>query len=82
MRAMHKSARRVYCASPWSVENTMRTMYALAHHQPCPQAHIVSRLIHWLFRNAHWQADEYTDAIIPAIVQPSGYQPTLCVDLH
>ena len=49
MRAMHKSMRCVYCASPWSAEKTMRVVYALAHHQPCPQAHIVSRLIHGLF---------------------------------
>ena len=38
MRAMHKSVCRVYCASPWNVEGTVRAVYALAHHQPCPEA--------------------------------------------
>ena len=32
MRAMHKSVRCVYSASPWNAENTMRALYAIAHH--------------------------------------------------
>ena len=82
MRAMHKSMRCVYYASPWNAENTMRAVYALAHHQPCPEAQIVNRLLHWLFRNAHWHGTGYTDAIIPTEVQPVGYKLVLCADLH
>ena len=32
MRALHKSVCRVYSASPWGAENTMRAVYAIAHH--------------------------------------------------
>ena len=34
MRAMHKTVRRVYSASPGAAENTMRVVYVIAHHQP------------------------------------------------
>ena len=37
MRAMHKTVRRAYSASPWMAENTMRAVYAIGHHQPCPR---------------------------------------------
>ena len=36
MRAMHKTVRHVYSASPWMAENTMRAVYAIGHHQPYP----------------------------------------------
>ena len=60
----------------------MRTVYALAHHQPCLEAQIVNRLLHGPFQNAHWHGTEYTDAIIPKEVQLAGYKPILCANLH
>ena len=82
MRAMHKTVRRVYSASPWAVENTMRAVYAIGHHQPCPQAVAVDKLIHWLFRNAVWENSSYTDQVIPTELQPEGYTPTWCTNIH
>ena len=35
MQALHKAVRRVYSASPWGAEHTMRVVYATAHHQAC-----------------------------------------------
>ena len=46
MRAMHKTVRRVYSASPWAAENTMRAVYAIGHHQPCARAVAVDKLMH------------------------------------
>ena len=82
MRAMHKTVLRVYSASPWAAENTMRAVYAIGHHQPCPQAVEVDRLMHWLFRNAVWENSSYTDQVIPTELQPEGYTPTWCTDIH
>ena len=82
MRAMHKTVRRVYSASPWMAENTMRAVYAIGHHQPCPQATTVDKLLHWLFRNAVWDGSNYTDQVIPTELQPEGYTPTWCTDIH
>ena len=82
MRAMHKTVRRVYSASPWMAENTMRAVYAIGHHQPCPQTTTVDRLLHWLFQNAVWDGCNYTDQVIPTELQPEGYTPTWCSDIH
>ena len=82
MRAMHKTVRRVYSASPWRAENTMRAVYAIGHQQPCPQATTVDKLLHWLFQNAVWDGSNYTDQVIPAELQPEGYTPTWCSDIH
>ena len=46
MRALHKAVRRVCGASPWGAENTMRAVYAIARHQPCAQAAVITLLIH------------------------------------
>ena len=70
MRAMHKSVRPVYSASPWNAENTMRAVYAIAHHQPCAQSDVVTRLIYWLSRHAKWRNKHYTDTAIPTELQP------------
>ena len=82
MRAMHKTVRRVYSASPRMAENTMRAVYAIGHHQPCPQTTTVDKLLHWLFRNAVWDGCNYTDQVIPTELQPEGYTPTWCSDIH
>ena len=72
MRAMHKSVRRVYSASPWNAENTMRAVYAIAHHQPCARSAVVTKLIHWLGHHAKWNDKHYTDTVIPPELQPEG----------
>jgi hypothetical protein len=82
MRALHKSMRRVYSASPWNAENTMRAVYAVAHHQLCAQHVVVTRVMHWLFRNAHWQGTQYTNTVIPAELQPDGCTPVWTAELH
>ena len=82
MRAMHKTMRRVYSASPWAAENTMRAVYAIGHHQPCAQAVAVDKLMHWLFRNAKLDNSSYTDQVIPIELQPEGYTPRWCTDIH
>ena len=61
MRAMHKTVRRVYSASPRAAENTMRAVDAIRHHQPCPQVVAVDKLMHWLFWNAVWENSSYKD---------------------
>jgi hypothetical protein len=60
--------RRVYSASPWNAENTMRAVYAIAHH--------------WLKHNAKWNDKHYTDTVIPPELQPEGYKPTWSTDIH
>ena len=80
MRALHKAVRRVYSASPWSVENTMRAVYAIAHHQPCPQQQACARLLHWLRQNAQWDNNRYSGSINPPEFQPEGYTPAWCAD--
>ena len=82
MRAMHKIVRLVYSASPWAAENTMRAVYVIGHHQPCVQAVTVDKLMHWLFRNAKWENCSYTDQVIPKELQPEGYTPSWCTDIH
>ena len=82
MRAMYKSVCRVYSVSPWSAENTMCAVYAIAHHQPCTQCVAVKKLLHWLFRHAKWHGTEYTDTTIPTELQPEGYEPSWCTDIH
>ena len=37
LRAMQKSARRLFNASRWSSENTMRAIFAVSHHMPAPR---------------------------------------------
>ena len=82
MRAMHKSVRRVYSASPWNAENTMRAVYAIAPHQPRARSVVVTKLIHWLKHNAKWNDKHYTDTVIPPELQPEGYEPTWSTDTH
>ena len=60
----------------------MRAVYAIARHQPCAHAAVVTRLIHWLTRNAEWEGTRYTDTIIPSTFQPEGYEPAWCGDMH
>ena len=60
----------------------MRAVYAIGHHQPCPQTTTVDKLLHWLFRNAVWDGCNYTDQVIPTELQPEGYTPTWCSDIH
>ena len=81
MRAIHKSVHRVYSASPWNEEDTMRAVYAITHHQPCAQSDVVTRLIHWLSRHAKWHNKHYTDTAIPTELQPEGYEPNWCKDI-
>ena len=75
MHAMHKIVHRVYFASPWAAENTMRSVYAIAHHQPCTQQAAIEKLVQWLFCNAKWQGTNHTDMTIPTELQPEGYNP-------
>ena len=82
MRAMHKTMRRVYSASPWAAENAMRAVYAIGHHQPCAQAVAVDELMHRLFRNAKWDNSSYIDQVILIELQPDGYTPSWCTDIH
>ena len=82
VRALHKSVRRVYSVSPWCANNTMRAIYAIAHHQPCKQHQAVTRLILWLNRNAKWDGSQYTNIVIPPQFQPEGYCPAWCVYMH
>ena len=82
MREMHKTVRRVYSASPWAAENTMRAVYTIGHHQPCVQAVAVDKPMHWLFRNAKWDNSTYTDQVIPIELQREGYTPSWCTDIH
>ena len=82
MRALHKAVCRVYAASPWTAENTMRAVYAIAHHQPCTQHTVVTRLIHWLHKNAHWHGTLYTDTTVPAEFQLEDYEPMWCADIN
>ena len=79
MRALHKAVHRVYSASLWGAENTMCTVYTIAHHQPCAHSAVVKWLIHWLTRNTQWEDTRYT---FPTIFQPEGYQPAWCADMH
>ena len=60
----------------------MRAVCAIGHHKPCPQATTVDKLLHWLFRNAVWDGSNYTDQVIPTELQPEGYTPTWCTDIH
>ena len=82
MRAMHNTVRRVYSASLWAAENTMRAVYTIGHHRPCAQVVTVDKLMHWLFRNAKWESSSYTDQVIPIELQPEGYTPSWCTDIH
>ena len=82
MRTMHKSVRRVYSASPWNAENTMRVVYAIAHHQPCAQSDVVKKLMHWLGRHAKWNNKHYTDTVIPTELRLEGNEPTWSTDIH
>ena len=77
MRAMHKTVSRVYSASLWAAENTMRAVYAIGHHQPCPQAVAVDKLVHWLFRSAVWENSSYTchPSWSPCKAGPAGAVP-------
>ena len=82
MRVMHKSVRRVYSASPWNAENTMRAVYAIAHHQACTQSDVATILMHWLVRHAKWNNKHYTDTVIPTELRPEGYEPNWSTDIH
>ena len=79
MRALHEVGRRVYYASPWGAENTMR---AVAHHQPCPQHTVVASLIHWPHWDAHWDSQRYTNNFIPSHFRPENDEPAWCADMH
>ena len=70
MRALHKAVRRVYAASPWWSENTMRA-----------RGTATAKLVHWLANKAVWEGDRYTDREIPEDLQPEGYTPTWCMDI-
>ena len=82
MSAMRKPVRRVYSASPWNAENTMRAVYAIAHHQPCARSAVVTKLMHWLGHHAKWNNDHYTDTVIPPELQREGYKQTWSTDIH
>ena len=75
MHALHRSVRRVYSASLWSAENTVRAVYAIMHHQSCARHNVITQLIHWLYRHAQWRGTVYTDAAIPVRFRPEGYEP-------
>ena len=81
MRALHKAVRRVYAASPWWSENTMRAVYSVGHELPCSRSSATAKLVHWLANNAVWDGDRYTDREIPVEFQPEGYTPTWCNDI-
>ena len=82
MRALHKAVRRVYSASPWGAENTMHTVYAIAHHQPFAHSAVIKRLVHWLNKNAEWEGTKYTDHVMPTLFQPEGYSAVWCTDMQ
>ena len=82
MRASHKSVRRVYLASPRHAEDNTRTVYTVAHHQPCVQRVIVTRFMQWLPQHAKWQGSAYTDAVMLDALQPEEYDPTWCTNIH
>ena len=82
MRLLHKVVRLVYAASPWRADNTMRVVYAIAHHQPCTQHNMVTRRIQWLQQTVHWHGTLYIDTTIPAQFQPEDYKPTWCADIN
>ena len=69
MRALHKSVRRVYSASPWNAENTMRAVYAVAHHV----------LNMWL---SHGSCTGFFKTSEHAELQPDRYAPVWCADLY
>ena len=48
----------------------------------CTQHSVVTGLIHWLQKNAHWQGTQYTDTTIPAEFQPEDCEPTRCADTN
>ena len=86
MRPLHKAVCHVYSVSPWSAENTMRLVYAIAHHQPCTRHHVATQLLHWLRNNAlrntaKWH-EHYTDPIIPPVFQPEECAPAWCADIQ
>ena len=81
MRALHKAVRRVYAASPWWSENTMRAVYSVGHDLPCSRATATAKLVHWLTNKAVWEGDRYTDREIPEDLQPEGYTPAWCMDI-
>ena len=72
MRALHKAVRRVYAASPWWSENTMRAVYSVGHDLPCSRGTATAKLVHWLANRAVWEGDRYTDREIPE--DPGGMQ--------
>ena len=82
LTALHKAVRRVYSASPWSAEDTVGAVYAIAHHQSCTQHQIATRLLHWLHRNTQWDGEQYTDIIIQPIFHPEGHTPAWCAVIH
>ena len=81
MRALHKAVRRVYAASPWWSENTMRAVYSVGHDLPCSRATATAKLVHWLANKAVWEGDRYTDREILEDLRPEGYTPAWCMDI-
>ena len=86
IRALHKAVRHVYCAvcRHGGAENTMRAVYAIAHHQTCSQHTVVARLIHWLHRNTQGCVTLhcYTDNVIPYHFRHENFEPTWCANMH
>ena len=81
MCALHKAVRRVHATSSWWSENTMRAVYNVGHHLPCPRNAATATLVHWLTSNAIWSGSPYTDREIPTDFQPEGSSPTWCEDI-
>ena len=73
LRAMHKLARRVFSASPWCSDNTMRAVFAVSHHMPAPRHLVVQKLACWLRAHTVWDMHQYTDQEIPPQVRPEAY---------
>ena len=65
LRTLHTAVRRVYTASPCYAENTMRTVYVVAHYLLCKRDDACKKVFHWLQANAAWEGDKYTDKVIP-----------------
>mmetsp|Transcript_28573 Transcript_28573/g.46156 ORF Transcript_28573/g.46156 Transcript_28573/m.46156 type:complete len:109 (-) Transcript_28573:262-588(-) len=75
-------ARRVFSASPWSSENTVRVIFAVSHHMPAPRYSVVQKLIRWLRNNAVWDRCHYTDHDIPPGVRPEAYTAPWSSNFH
>ena len=75
LRAMQvgESVRRVFSASPWCSENTLRAVFVVSHHMPAPQCIVVQKLARWLRAHAVWDRWLYTDREIPPCIRPDKY---------